>query len=34
VTHTHNTDDFVRKADQLLYKSKQGGRNRYSFGQL
>jgi diguanylate cyclase (GGDEF)-like protein len=34
VTHTHNTDDFVKKADELLYRSKQGGRNRYSFEQL
>jgi diguanylate cyclase (GGDEF)-like protein len=32
VAHTHSTDDFVKKADELLYKSKQGGRNRYSFG--
>jgi diguanylate cyclase (GGDEF)-like protein len=29
--HTQNADDFVRKADEMLYKSKQGGRNRYSF---
>jgi diguanylate cyclase (GGDEF)-like protein len=34
VTCTHKADDFVRKADELLYKSKQGGRNRYSFEQL
>jgi diguanylate cyclase (GGDEF)-like protein len=32
VAHTHNTDDFVKKADEMLYKSKQGGRNRYSSG--
>jgi diguanylate cyclase (GGDEF)-like protein len=34
VAHTHSANDFVKKADELLYKSKQGGRNRYSFGQL
>jgi diguanylate cyclase (GGDEF)-like protein len=34
VVHTHNANDFVKKADELLYKSKQGGRNKYSFGQL
>jgi diguanylate cyclase (GGDEF)-like protein len=31
VLHTHNANDFVKKADELLYKSKQGGRNRCSF---
>jgi diguanylate cyclase (GGDEF)-like protein len=34
VTCTHKPDDFVKKADDLLYKSKQGGRNRYSFDKL
>jgi diguanylate cyclase (GGDEF)-like protein len=34
VAHTHNADDFVKKADELLYKSKQSGRNRCSFEQL
>ena len=34
VAHTHNTDNFVNKADELLYKSKRDGRNRYSFEQL
>jgi len=34
VTCTHKPDDFVKKADDLLYKSKQGGRNRYSFEKL
>jgi len=33
-THTHSTDDFVRKADEMLYKSKHNGRNRYFFAQL
>jgi len=31
VTHTHSADDFVKKADELLYKSKQSGRNKFSF---
>jgi diguanylate cyclase (GGDEF)-like protein len=31
VLHTHNAGDFVQKADELLYKSKQEGRNRFSF---
>jgi len=30
-SHTYSTDDFVKKADEMLYKSKQDGRNRYSF---
>jgi len=34
VTYINTADDFVRKADELLYKSKQGGRNRYSLEQL
>ena len=32
VLHTHNADDFVKRADELLYKSKQSGRNKSSFG--
>ena len=31
VKHTHIADDFVKRADEMLYKSKQEGRNRYSF---
>jgi diguanylate cyclase (GGDEF)-like protein len=31
VLHTHNAGDFVKKADDLMYKSKQEGRNRFSF---
>jgi len=31
VLHTHVVNDFVKKADELLYKSKRAGRNRYSF---
>jgi len=34
VIHTHNAGDFVKKADELMYKSKQDGRNRFSFGWL
>jgi len=34
VAYTNSADDFVKKADELLYKSKENGRNRYSFGQL
>ena len=34
VTYTNNADNFIKKADELLYKSKQGGRNRYSIDQL
>jgi len=34
VLHTHNADDFVQKADEMMYKSKQEGRNRCSFGRL
>jgi diguanylate cyclase (GGDEF)-like protein len=31
VSHTHNSEDFVKKADEMLYKSKQNGRNQYFF---
>jgi diguanylate cyclase (GGDEF)-like protein len=34
VEHTHKTDDFVRKADELMYKSKHTGRNRKTFERL
>jgi diguanylate cyclase (GGDEF)-like protein len=34
VLHTHNAGDFVKKADELMYKSKQNGRNRFSFERL
>ena len=30
----HRPDDFILRADELLYKSKQDGRNRYTFGSL
>jgi len=31
VSAADKADDFVRKADEMLYKSKKDGRNRYSF---
>jgi diguanylate cyclase (GGDEF)-like protein len=34
VLHTHSANDFVEKADKMLYKSKQSGRNKYSFEQF
>jgi len=34
VLHTHNAGDFVKRADELMYKSKKEGRNRSSFGWL
>jgi diguanylate cyclase (GGDEF)-like protein len=30
VKHSHTPDDFIKRADKLLYKSKQNGRDRYS----
>jgi len=30
----HRPDDFILRADELLYKSKQTGRNRYTFGDM
>jgi diguanylate cyclase (GGDEF)-like protein len=34
VERTHTADDFIKRADEMLYKSKQDGRNRYTFGEL
>ena len=31
VKYTHSGTDYIKKADQALYMSKQGGRNMYSF---
>jgi diguanylate cyclase (GGDEF)-like protein len=32
--HTLETGYYVHRADELLYESKRGGRNRYTFGTL
>jgi diguanylate cyclase (GGDEF)-like protein len=29
--HTHGVGDYIRRADEMLYKAKQEGRNRYNF---
>ena len=29
--HTHKKEDYITKADKALYKSKQNGRNQYTF---
>ena len=34
VTQHHTTDSFVQRADEMLYKSKADGRNRYTFGDI
>jgi diguanylate cyclase (GGDEF)-like protein len=34
VMHIHNVGNFVKKADEMLYKAKQNGRNKYFFEQL
>ncbi|MDR1663689.1 MAG: diguanylate cyclase [Clostridiales bacterium] len=34
VVHTYNSDTYVQRADAMLYKSKQEGRNRYAFSTL
>jgi diguanylate cyclase (GGDEF)-like protein len=34
VSHTHIPEDFVKRADEMLYKSKQNGRNQYFFEYL
>jgi diguanylate cyclase (GGDEF)-like protein len=34
VTHMRNGDEYVKRADEMLYKSKQGGRNKYNFKEL
>ena len=34
VRHTHTADDFIARADEMLYKSKNAGRNQYNFGSL
>jgi len=34
VTQFHTSDSFVQKADEMLYKSKGDGRNRYTFDDI
>jgi diguanylate cyclase (GGDEF)-like protein len=34
VGRSPNGGDFIKRADELLYLSKQNGRNRYTFGKL
>jgi len=34
VTQFHTPDSFVQRADEMLYKSKGDGRNRYTFGDI
>jgi len=31
VKHTHNSTDYIKRADEALYLSKQSGRNRYTY---
>jgi diguanylate cyclase (GGDEF)-like protein/PAS domain S-box-containing protein len=31
VTYTQNESDYIKKADEMLYISKQGGRDRYTY---
>ena len=34
VKYSHSENDFIKRADEALYKSKQEGRNRYTFKRL
>ena len=34
VEYTHSADDYVRRADEMLYQAKRDGRNRYVFARL
>ncbi|MDR1689634.1 MAG: GGDEF domain-containing protein [Clostridiales bacterium] len=34
VLHAHALEDFIEKADEMLYKSKNGGRNTYHYEEL
>ncbi|MCL2080824.1 MAG: diguanylate cyclase [Oscillospiraceae bacterium] len=32
--YTQSAEDYVKRADEMLYRSKQDGRNRYTFGEI
>ena len=32
--HLRNVDDYIKRADEMLYASKQNGRNRYTFAAM
>jgi len=32
--HTHSAQDYVTRADEMLYKSKQSGRNKFTFDSI
>jgi len=34
IKHTHKAEDYLEKADTMLYRSKQSGRNMYSYCDL
>ena len=34
VNYTQSGEDYVKRADEMLYKSKENGRNRYTYGNL
>jgi diguanylate cyclase (GGDEF)-like protein/PAS domain S-box-containing protein len=34
IDQSTNGDDFIKRADEMLYESKQSGRNKYSFAPL
>jgi len=34
IKHTHKAEDYLKKADEMLYKSKQSGRNMYNYCDL
>jgi len=34
VARTHSADDYIKRANEMLYISKKDGRNRYTFGSL
>ncbi|MCL2093434.1 MAG: GGDEF domain-containing protein [Treponema sp.] len=34
VSHSQTNEDYIKKADEMLYLSKRNGKNRYTFGKL